>query len=249
MQITRAALAAAALFGYSVAAQAVPVVISGITGTWYDANPGANITATAGQGTANPRVRWGGAANNIDSGSGYNFQAVASANANVPPSPSPNFDLGDFTHVNLPIPSGTSITSIKLDLNANINIDGNNLGNRSFQFLFTHFETPNADNPCADGNPNGTPPNQNGCADRVTVSFLNTSESFDINGDIYTINIVGFRIGNNTFTEFWTAENALNTATLVANVTLRSAVIPEPGALALAGIALLGAAAARRRRS
>lgn len=243
MKIVRSALAAAALAGLGLSAQAATVSLSSITGTWFDANPAANASY-GGSNTANPTVRWG----TTNPQSGYNFNAVANASADVPPSPSSDFDLGTFTHLNNPIPAGTSITDVKLRVTANVMVDATDFGSRSFEFLFTHFETPNDADPCADGNPRVVPPNQNGCADRVTVSFLNSSESFDVNGDIYTINIVGFKIGGNTFTEFWTAERQDNSATLVANVTLRSAVIPEPGALALAGIALLGAAAARRRR-
>jgi hypothetical protein len=236
--------AAAALALPALAGQ---VTLSNIRGTWSDAIPAANATYFNGN-SANPQVRWGTGGPQ----SGYNFGAVAGPLVyNLPPN-TPIFSLGTFEHLNFPINAGTSITSVKLKVTANVDIDGNDQGDKDFFFDFTHNETPNGANPCA--NPAG--PNENGCADSVKVAYNNQSDVFEIDGDEYTLNVFGFKktVDGNPFTEWWTAEGKKNSAFLAANITLVEDVgppdeIPEPGTLALAGLAMMGLAAARRRKA
>ena len=111
--------------------------------------------------------------------------------------------------------------------------------------------------PCADGGIQGVGVNLNGCADRVIANWLADSEDFTIGTDVYTLNVKGFSLdaaGTNPFTSFWTAEGAKNDAYLLANVSLRSEAgggpsgVPEPGSLALIGIALTGLAVTRSAR-
>jgi hypothetical protein len=243
MQKTLAGLSLA-LIGAS--ASAATVSFSNILGTWFDAAPPGNISSNTGAGTGNTQVRWGGASE----ASGYNFTAVGSPSAVVPPSPSATFALGTFSHVNFGIPAGTSITGIKLRVTADISVDGTPVsgGSRSFVFQFLHDETPNGADPCAFGGAFGVGVNAAGCADRVRVQFTDASESFDIGGLVYTVNVFGFESGGSTVTDFLTAENATNTARLIANVTLRdSLTVSAPGTASLAVLSLLGMAALRRR--
>jgi hypothetical protein len=120
-------------------------------------------------------------------------------------------------------------------------------------YLVDHFETLNGPNPCADGGANGVGVNVNGCADRVRMAFLGISDSFMIGSDLYSLEIMGFRVGGQDVTEFWTAEGVLNPAGLLARVNLTSeipAAVPEPGTIGLmaTGLALCGLVARRRQR-
>lgn len=249
-------IAAAAAF--ALPASAGEVTLSGITGVWQNAFGGGNPPPASGTvtGLGTSQVRWGDPSGQPNK-SGYNFGAVAGPLIyNLPPN-TPIFSLGSFEHLNFPIDSGTSITGIQLKVTANVSIDGNDQGNKNFLFDFTHNETPNGADPCANGGDNGDPPNQNGCADSVKLAYNTDSEVFVVDGEEYTLNVFGFSMnsdGTNPFTEWWTAENKQNTAYLVANITLKDQVgppaeIPEPSTFALAGLAVFGLAAARRRKA
>jgi len=227
------------------AASAATVSINPINATWSNVVGGAAIGIT-GNGTSAASVSWGTGGKR----SGYDFTAAATPIASVlPPSPSPNFTLGTFRHRNFEIDAGSSITGVRLTITAGISIDGNNQGTKNFAFDFLHNETPNNAHPCANGQPNKQGVNAKGCADQVRVNFNNLSESITIGADTYTLNIVGFLIGNTRFTEFWTRENATSSAKLIANWSLRSAAIPVPMSLALFGMGLAGLGLAMRRRA
>lgn len=235
-------------------AQASTVTLSNITATWYDGNPSANVTyfnnPTATPGTP-AQARWGVAQGAGQSG--YDFTLAAQPLVfSVPPSPSPNQVLGTFTHLNNPISAGTSITDIKLKITADVLVNGSLTVPKTFNYDFDHWETPNGDNPCADGGTNGVGINLSGCADRVIANWSAVSDSFTVGTDIYTLNVIGFSLtpdGSNPFSSFWTAERADNVAYLLANVALTSDVqVPEPGSIALVGLALTGLAAVRRAK-
>jgi hypothetical protein len=238
-----AAIAAACLL--TSTAHAAVISFTDLKGTWSNANPAANIDSNSGTG-ALASVRWG---NSGSANSGYDFQTVGTASVSVPPSPSSLFDLGTFTHFNQPV--SDSINSIRLTVGTELLIDSASQGQFNFVYDFFHDETSNGANPCAYGGANGQGINVNGCADRVTTAFNTTSQTFNVGSDIYTIDVIGFKLGNDPVKNaFLTLESATNTAILQAQVKLRSEVnVPEPGTLSLIGLSmvLLGAGGLKRR--
>jgi hypothetical protein len=104
--------------------------------------------------------------------------------------------------------------------------------------------------------------NVKGCADQVTFkTFLSLLEEFQVGNAIYTMQITGFLLDGMTVTDFWTKEEAANSADLMAKFTkvrdlpppVPATPVPVPvpvpasGLLFLAGLA--GLAMTKRRRS
>ncbi len=172
-----ALLAGAAVLAFSMGtAQAAVVTLSNIDALW------TNVVGGGGGSVINPgvpatltQVRWPSTGDQ----SGYDF-LVAPQPITVPVPPSPNsFELGDFTHLNFPIPSGSGIDSVQLRIRADITITNDDmtvtdLGQRVFLYDFDHLETPNGADPCA----NPAADNSGGCADRVSVGSNPASQQF-----------------------------------------------------------------------
>jgi hypothetical protein len=245
------AAAAGALLASASVASAHIVQMNFFTGEWFNVTGGPSSFSNTGIGN-NPQVSWGG---DLGSGqSGYNLNLAPPPPVpivqNVPPNTSPFF-VGDFTHVNQPI-SPNSITGIDLRINFDIVIDGTDIGFRDFFFHFAHEETTNDLNPCPYGGANGQGVNVNGCADRVLISFLNASNTFNLDGVAYTFNLMGFSTngGATISNQFLTLEQTNNTAGLYATIQTRESVtVPEPGTLLLLGTAFIGFTFARRRKN
>jgi hypothetical protein len=228
------------------------VTIQNIVGTFSDPTVGpgtGTLPTTGGAGTATPTVRWG---TTTGQQSGYDFIATgAPIETTVPPTPSADFALGDFKHLNFVI-SQPFLTGVVLTLTAEILIDGNSQGTRNFVFNVQHTETPNGDpqagGNCPFGGANGQGININGCADRVRITTSDTTEIFIVGDQKLTLNIKGFQVDGNFTTEFFTIENQVNDAVLIANVSLAAIPVPTPMSLALFATGLLGLAAAGRSR-
>ncbi len=147
--------------------------------------------------------------------SGYNFAGTAVGLYKS----GTEFQLGRFTHFNKTIKIGTSITGADLGLAVSVAIGGVSHAVTA-AFAFDHFETPNNGNgrgACQNGRSLGSGVNSNGCADRVRILNNAGSENqFEVNGVTYILEIAGFLIAGQVFSEFWTQERANNTAVLRA---------------------------------
>jgi|SRR5215471_18825914 len=226
-------------------ALAVVVQISNINANWFNADPGS---ATIGHSGSTATIRWGIGDPIPSVQSGYNFTPnAAGISANVPPSAGP-FDLGTFEHLNFPI-FEPFLQSVDLMVTADVSINGNPMGTLTLVFDFTHDETINNLNPCPFGGANGQGININGCADKVTVTAGGGTSTFLAGGAKVALTTIGFSQdgGNTVMSNFLTIENQNNTADLFVNISATLAEVPEPGSLALIGLALLGLVALSRR--
>jgi hypothetical protein len=244
--------AAAAAVLLAGGAQAAPVTLSSVRGTWMDVGP---ETVVGLEGTGSSRLSWGTPANKAKGKSSYAFAGAGPA---VLATGTP-FDIGTFTHFNHAIrstPAGRfSIAGASLALAVELALDDGTSRVINTVFSFAHLETPNKPKGgrCADGGRVGKGVNKGGCADRVTATRNEgVSDSFVYGGYRYDLELSGFLIGGALFAEFWTVEGVANSATLQAELRATRIAAPPPEVpLPAAGWAMLaglGALAALRRR-
>ncbi|GAA0300164.1 THxN family PEP-CTERM protein [Rhodovulum strictum] len=248
------AAAAAAVIGVAAfAAQdasASTISITGISGSWIVTDPGA--PAVTGQGT--DEIKWGDPAPPNTQQSGYKFAAQGVPFAAAKDTA---FTLGTFTHFNFPVfaPSLESAT-LRVSFDFDVLDESNNViatfTNITSDFDFLHWETTNNENPCADGGPNNVGVNINGCADQVKATTNPASSmAFTIGDEDFVFDVLGFKVGDDLLSEFWTAENKTNSAQLQARWTSTKNLAPIPlpaaGWLLLAGIGGLAAVGRRRK--
>ena len=179
------------------------------------------------------------------------------------------FQLGEFQHNNWPI-TGTSLSSVNLTFSADIWIDGNGIGAKSFEFTFYHHETPNGGNywgQCAYGGQSGSGQNLYGCADKVSVESNQLLNQFTFGADTYTLDIAGFYSGGVLTEDFLTKENGLKTveywekdrwgkwkkktkkvedvfpnkAYIMGEVSMVTSAVPEPSTWAMMLVGFFGA--------
>jgi len=135
-------------------------------------------------------------------------------------------------------------------------------------FAINFAETPNSANPCANGAANGSGVNINGCADIFVIDqqSLNFAFNFqDPDGPTVRTYYLSFFERTGGFHSlpsaacgaagattpclgFMTPENQNTPAQFAVTITSQPVTIPEPGTLALLGIALTGLGLTRRRR-
>lgn len=240
MSIKSAFVALTVVAGLAIPSAAAAVTVTSIEGAWHNAN-----NRVKGVGT--DKIRWGKSAGH--GRSGYNFKA---ARTNVVTSPETSFVLGKFKHLNFPV-YGPFLESV--DLVVSFTVEGLNEAFKSV-FSFEHNETINGASTCPYGTA-GVGVNAKGCADHVTASLNeDKSESFMLDGVEYLLDITGFLHQGSLMNDFWTVENARNSAELVAEFRVlgtdepqeppSEVPLPASGLLLLAGVAGLMAKGRRR---
>lgn len=249
----RKAKLSASLFGAVLAlgvagsaAAAVQVEFKNVTGQW--SNPVGASVSYSGNGTDNAKVRWGTSTGQGKSGYnfiGSDFSAVLDQDIDS----SGAVNIGEFQHVNFPI-TGNSISNITLLFTTDVWVGSDFLGTKTFEYNFSHLETTNSSNPCANGGANGSGVNVNGCADRVTMNFNSNSEVFKIGNKAYTLNLDGFLVDGSPSGGFWTKEGQVNSAFIRGKIDLYSvaSAVPEPASWALMIVGFGGAGAMIRSR-
>jgi hypothetical protein len=219
-------------------------------------------------------LRWG-----TSTGSGQSGLDIANGGTSVSPYLStPVITNGAgadnvlITHLNQPI-TGTSLDSVTilstLYLTPVIPAGSTAGPIGPVTFAINFEETPNGANPCANGAPNGSGVNVNGCADIFVIDkqALNFAFQFpdpDAPATIRTYFLSFFERtgGFNPLPAaacgaagatapclgFMTPEGQNTPAQFAVTITSQPITIPEPGTLGLLGIALTGLALSRRRR-
>lgn len=253
------AVAAAAAFS-ALPLEAATINVSSINSAWTGVSA---LTPATVSGSGSSILSWGTPSKKKTGKSAYGFSGgrelmgvAASYDVDQP------FVLGTFTHYNNPIRNGTSITQATLSLAMNLLVDGTDRAIKS-TFRLNHWETDNAGvrRICANGGRNKQGVNAKGCADQVKIeNILDQTDEFQIGDAMYIMTITGFLVDGVFATEFWTRENAKNTAQLLGKLQKIRDVAPPPPSLpppavplpatawlVLAGLG--GLAGLKRRRS
>lgn len=232
--------AAAASMSFATPVLSATLTVTDINGVWS-----SSVPAVDGRGTN--EIRWGRPAETRRSG--YNFTSSATP---FEIEDQRQFVIGHFSHENFPV-FGSFLQSANLQVQFSIVRSDTPIIST---FAFNHLETlntPRRGSQCQNGEANLTGLNASGCADRVTATLnREQTESFEIDGVPYVLDILGFRRDGELLTNFWTEENLSNGADLVAifrvdegTPVVSEVPLPASGLLILVGLASL--AAARRR--
>jgi uncharacterized repeat protein (TIGR01451 family) len=195
-------------------ASAAEITFVSVVGYWHD--PVDNVP---GSQPGDPVITNGDPVSSISWGTTSGSQSGYDFTANLPPpftlpGPIPYFSLGTFTHRNFEV-GDPSLTSVQLDVQLVLAVDGVPTGPLTFTFTFNHEETPNDLDPC----PYPTPPGE-GCTDRVTIVASAEPTTFNVDGVDYTL-AMSFLDNGNPVDEFITREGGtVNSSGLVGDFTL-----------------------------
>ncbi|MCK7636222.1 MULTISPECIES: VCBS domain-containing protein, partial [unclassified Shewanella] len=178
---------------------------SGVVADWQNPSGGTNVRRYDGpdNDTGLDQVRWGNPSSWNGQQSGYGFRDN-DAGLNGALSLNQDIVLGTFTHYNYPITSGTSITAATMQVTFNVTDAYGVTTPVTLTLNFNHNETPNTNDPIAS-------------RDIVTVG--QTSVTFNYEGQMYTMQVIGFKDTNaNIVTSIYTNEDAATSYELVVRM-------------------------------
>ncbi|MEM8863759.1 MAG: THxN family PEP-CTERM protein [Chloroflexota bacterium] len=195
------------------------------------------------------KVLWGAPANHLNAKSGLGFTGLENLNLSV----GEVFNIGTLRHYNHTISSSAPI-GIQTDMSLILDFDASGIGRQIFDFELNIDETLNNASYHADGQcPYVT--TGSGCSDAITWTNAIGSQSFSVDNQDYTLELVGFAnsFNGDLVDRFVSQEQGISETNLYARLvkpepqTVVPQEIPEPASLL--GLGLCGAAIATRRRS
>ncbi|MDT3308321.1 type I secretion C-terminal target domain-containing protein, partial [Shewanella vaxholmensis] len=188
-------------------------IVSGVEANWTSWTNGTSVTTFDGNNNSNgggtdndnglDQIRWGNPTNTYQSGYGFidNDSALNGQFAL-----NQDIILGTFTHYNFSVSSGGAITKATMDVTFSVTDAYGVVTPVTLKVNFDHNETPNNDN-----DPE---------ASKDIIKVGNTNVTFEHQGQVYTLQVIGFRIPgtNQVVTEIKTAENAASSYELVVRI-------------------------------
>ncbi|RNF52003.1 retention module-containing protein [Marinomonas hwangdonensis] len=181
--------------------------VSGIVASWTEWTNGTHVNRLDGDDNdaGLDQIRWGDPAGS-NSQSGYGF-VDNDANLNGRFELNEDINLGTFTHYNYPVYDGGAITAASMNVAFSLTDKSGVTRDVNLKVDFDHNETPNSDD-------------LNASKDIVTVR--NAQATFEWEGEVYTLQVVGFKDASDpnspVVTSIQTAENAATSYELVVRV-------------------------------
>ena len=192
------------------------LMLTAVDGDWSNpTGPGVSTVSYPSVGSQD-QIRWG----NYPAGgeqSGLGFTGAATPSTIVL---GDAFEIGQLAHFNNPIYSDSVIVSADLTINLTFSASAT----ESFLFNFGINETPNTTDPVAS-------------ADIISFPSSFPEQTFDIGGDLYTFQFLGF--GSNAgslLSEFSSLEDSTNETLLWGRI--EPVLTPVPGAVLLGMLGL-----------